>query len=479
MSSRSILCSVLATLQVCGCVLAVERVPAAPMASQQRGLRRVPLGLCEDYPEETRSLEEVRRDLALLEAARVDVLRISIGWDEVEPQRDRYDFAFWDEVVEMAGEAGVTLIPYVAYTPDWNSDGAPESFWKTPPRDVAEFGELMQLLAERYRGRVRSWELWNEPDNEDYWLGSAEQFAELVSAGADGVRAGDPDARVVLGGLAGGVDFLRALFDDYGVGERVDVVNLHGYYETWNPNPLETLPEYIGEVREIVDQHGGRQALWMAEVGYSNFAPAPGALAARLYSYEHTPEFQAVMLVRTLALLLSQPELSLIAWYELKDARPADAVIGDAHNRHLGVAFADYRPKPALDALAFMSELFGAGFRSIDRELQVDAAQGSHAVLRAFVTRARELVLVAWLPTHPLRASSPPPLGASLREDTRRELVHVSFPELALGPAMRHDATGQEQGELSVRDRAGRSELELELRGGQVQVLRVPIEAER
>jgi hypothetical protein len=57
------------------------------------------------------------------------------------------------------------------------------------------------------------------------------------------------------------------------------------------------------------------------------------------------------MLVRTLALALAHPELALIAWYELKDARASDAVIGDDHNRHLGVAFADYRPKPALEAL--------------------------------------------------------------------------------------------------------------------------------
>lgn len=478
MSPRFILFSVfVASASLGGCVVTVQPAPGAPLPP--RGdLRRVPLGLCEDYPEQTRSLDEVRRDLALLEAARVDVLRISIGWDGVEPRRDQYDFAFWDAVVELATEAGVTLIPYVAYTPDWNSDGAPDSFWKTPPRDVGEFGELMQLLAERYRGRIRSWEIWNEPDNEDYWLGSAEQFAALLAAGADGVRAGDPDARVVLGGLAGGVGFLRALFDEQGVGERVDVVNLHGYYETWNPSPLETLHEYIGEVREIVARHGGRQQLWMAEVGYSNFTPPAGALVGRRYSYEHTPEFQAVMLVRTLALLLSEPAVSLIAWYELKDARPSDAVIGDAHNRHLGVTFADHRPKPALDALAFMSEQFHAGFRALDpdRELRVDAGPGSSAVVRGFLTAARELVLVAWLSTHTEPAPRATP--ESPREDARRELVRLSFPQRAVGPATRHDATGQVRGELAVRDAGWQSELELELRGGEVQVLQIPIEAE-
>jgi hypothetical protein len=474
MSARAVICGLFMVVGACEVARPrasdAERVALGP-------LREVPLGLCEDYPEETRSMAEVRRDFAVLEAAGVDALRVSIGWDGVERQKDQYDFAFWDAFVQLAVDAGVTLLPYVAYTPEWNSDGAPETFWKTPPRDPNELTELMQQLAERYRGRIHSWEIWNEPDNKDYWLGSAREFATLLAAGADGVRAGDPQARVVLGGLAGGVDFLRELFDEQGVAERVDVVNLHGYYETWNPNPVETFTEYIAEVDEIVQRHGGRQSIWMAEVGYSNFPPPSGATVGALYPYEHTPEFQAVMLVRTLALLLGEPAVSLIAWYELKDARAADAVIGDAHNRHLGVTFADHRPKPALAALAFVSALFEGGFRSIDRGLRVEVAPGVSPALRAFATAPGQLVLIAWLPTH--AESTPSPAPESRRVDSRRELVRVAFPQRALGPATFHDATGHVLGARDVRDRGNETELELELRGGEVQVVRIPIEVER
>lgn len=40
----------------------------------------------------------------------------------------------------------------------------------------------MRVIAARYRGQIRSWELWNEPDNPAYWLGTTAPFAELVSA---------------------------------------------------------------------------------------------------------------------------------------------------------------------------------------------------------------------------------------------------------------------------------------------------------
>lgn len=449
---------------------ACEPRPArSPRASSGLALRRVPVGLCEDYPEESRSLDEARRDLERVRAAGGGLLRVSIGWDEIEPERDRYELAFWDAFVELAREQGVQLLPYVAYTPEWNSDGSPDDFWRTPPRDTAEFAEIMQLLAQRYRGRVASWEIWNEPDNRDYWLGDASQYAALLEAGARAVRTADPQAKVVSGGLAGGVEFLRELFDEHGASAHVDVVNLHSYYETWNPEPLESLAGYIGEVSALLGRHGGRQSIWMAEVGYSNFVGAERDPSGA-FSYEHTPEFQAVMLLRTVALLLAEPALSLIAWYELKDARPGDAVIGDDHNRHLGVLYADRRAKPALAALRFVRTLFEDGFRSIDRDVRLAEARPDLA-LRSFVTARRTVVVIAWL-------TNTPPRGAAGREDLRQARVAVSVPYAARGEATLRDEQGRARSEQPVQSSSPRqTTLAFELRGGQVQVLELPIES--
>lgn len=442
------------------------RTARAPAPSGGASLRHVPIGLCEDYPEESRSLDEVRRDLEWVKNAGGGVLRVSLGWDELEPERDRYDFAFWDRFVELAGELDVQLLPYVAYTPEWLSDGAPEDFWKTPPRDNAEFSQIMGLLAERYRGRITSWEIWNEPDNRDYWLGSASQYAALVAAGARAVRAADPRAKIVLGGLAGGVEFLRALFDEHGVSAHVDVVNLHSYYETWNPERLESIAGYVGEVGEVVARHGGRQSLWMAEVGYSNFGAAEGGPSGA-FTYEHTAPFQAVMLVRTLALLLSEPALSLVAWYELKDARRGDAVIGDDHNRHLGILHADYRPKPALGALGFVRALFADGFRSIDREVHVREGHADR-VLRAFLTGRGTIVVIAWL-ANPRASEAPPAM------DARHARLSVTVPYEARGAATLRDELGRALPTPLVRGSDGATTGEIELRGGQVRVLELPV----
>jgi hypothetical protein len=350
----------------------------------------------------------------------------------------------------------------VAYTPRWDSDGTPEAYWKTPPRELGEFAEIMGLLAARYRTSIGSWEIWNEPDNRDYWLGSAGEYAALLSAGSAAVRRANPRAAVVSGGLAGGVAFLREVFDEHGGAELVDVVNLHAYYETWNPNPLEALPQYLDDVSAIVKRHGGRQAIWLAEVGYSNWR-APDAPAGA--PYEHTLDYQAVMLVRTLALAYAHPAVSLVAWYELKDPRGSAPMIGNDHNRHLGVTFADYTPKPAFAALAFTQSLFSRGFQAADARVQVSREASSAVELWAFVTARRSLVLVAWLEPPVPRSAEP-----------RHEVVRVTAPYVRRGTARVYDEQGRPAAAHLVEFGSGGVDLSLEIGDGEVRVVEEPIE---
>jgi hypothetical protein len=444
----------------------------------------VPFGLCEDYPEESRSLDEVRRDIGLLKHAGVHLLRVSIGWDGVEPERDHYDLAFWDAFMEEMMAAGIRIIPYVAYTPRWNAERKGADSWKRPPVDLGQFTEVMALLAGRFRGRVASWEIWNEPDNPDFWLGTADDYAALLIAGARGVKAGAPDAKVVLGGIAGHPEFAARVLATPGVAGLVDIVNAHAYFETWNPSPLETLQRYVQAFSPALTEpplptsaSGGvgraPRPLWLAEVGYSDYR---GTGTAR-FAYEHTPAFQAVMLVRTVALALARPEVQLFAWYEVKDPAAGASMIGDDNNRHLGVVFADRTPKPALGALALVTRLFGDGFRRLDGVMRVGRERGSHAEVHAFASATRQAVVVAWLPTITLEGTVSP-------IDPRAEHIDVELPFRPAGPALRLDAEGRVREQL-VLEGASRQPSTwpadhlriggLALSGGDVTVIEVPV----
>jgi hypothetical protein len=430
------------------------------------------LGLCEDYPEETRSLERARADLAAARAAGAQVLRIAFGWDSMEQERGHHDWSFWDEFVRMAvDEFGLRLIPYACYTPKWAAKDQGENFWRSPPRDPEDFARFMSALVDHYKHAIHSWELWNEPDNQAYWLGTPQEFAALVRAGSRAVRAADPRATIVLGGIAGETDFLDTLFSSEHIAPHVDVVNIHSYFETWHPDPIEWLPRYVERAATITREHGENEPLWMAETGYSsvNGRAAVSDVYRAHYRGEHTDEAQATALARIALLALSTGRLPLFAWYRINDLPTTEDVIGDDNNRHLGVRSVNGTPKPAHAALAQLTKLFAQPYRIVRPEIRVTANIGPPAEVHVFELRDGRQVVAAWLGMPP--SEKDPAL--STREpapDTRRAKVRVrlasAFPTtLHVTNAMGRPAAS---GKATVQSRGRDAELELALAGGEL-----------
>lgn len=441
--------------------------PATP------GYFHVPIGLCEDYPEESTTLDIIRSDMAMLKRSGIDLLRISFGWDGIETERGKYQWGFWDDYVRIAvQENGITLIPYICYTPGWNSTGDTTNYWNHTPKDYAAFGAFVEALVTRYRGSIRTWELWNEPDIREYWSGTAEDLARLTKIGAEAVRRADPTAKVVLAGLAGHTDFTLALFRDHGISPYVDAVNCHSYYETWNGAPLESVVGYVNTLSDIIARYGNRQSLWMAEVGYSTFRRPDGYVSnsyRAMYAYEHTPAYQAVALWRTLALLLATEKVAAIAWYEIKDLPAGENVIGDVNNRNLGVDLVGHVPKPAERALAFFNTFFAAPARCIDRTTTVRRGLGSDSEVHAFEFADGSLAVVGWLKTSiPGRVS-----GATEGNlaDNRRESIEVALPLAGIHTSIQLDELGTEVNRKTIDPRKG--PLTLDLTGGGITIIKI------
>jgi xylan 1,4-beta-xylosidase len=96
--------------------------------------------------------------------------------------------------------------------------------WAYPPRDYAQWGELVyqwgRHVVEKYgRAEVERWywEVWNEPDI-GYWQGTPEEYHKLYDFAADGLKRALPTARIggphVTGpNAARSQQFLRAFIE--------------------------------------------------------------------------------------------------------------------------------------------------------------------------------------------------------------------------------------------------------------------------
>lgn len=422
--------------------------------------RAVELGLCEDYPEETRRLDHARADLAVAKASGATVLRVAFGWDAIETRQGTYDWSFWDDFVRMAvDEFHLKLIPYVCYTPRWAASDAGPDHWRSPPRDPRDFARFMAVIVDRYRDAVSSWELWNEPDNPAYWLGTPAQFAELIRAGSEAVRAADSRDTIVLGGIAGEVSFLEQLIEKHRIAPAVDVVNIHSYYETWHPDPIESLPEYVNRVDALMREHGEREPIWMAEVGYSSVGPRhqTSEVYRPQHAGEHTAFAQANALTRTLLLALATEKLSLVAWYRINDLAPTDDVIGDDNNRHLGLRDIHSSPKPALAAFAQLTRLFAQNHRAVSPKIVSQHSAGSPLQVCAFALEDGRTVVAAWLGLPP----AAPDVKTRPTEDSRRGSVRVRIPDKIVRSRRFVDAIGHPVPD--ARQHAARDGLEVTL----------------
>ncbi|HRY10673.1 MAG TPA: hypothetical protein P5544_11945 [Candidatus Nanopelagicales bacterium] len=57
-----------------------------------------------------------------------------------------------------------------------------------------------QDLAARFP-QVTDWEIWNEPNSDDFMRGaSAMDYAKVLASAHQGIKAGNPNARVIFGG---------------------------------------------------------------------------------------------------------------------------------------------------------------------------------------------------------------------------------------------------------------------------------------
>lgn len=463
-------------LVLCLCVCIGCGGPKSPTprtgTAPKAGFHTVTIGLGEDYPANSRSLEAARGDLLLLKTNNLHCLRISFSWAEMEPQPGSMDWSFWDEFVRQATQAGTRLVPYICYTPKWAAAKPGEEFWRQPPKDTQLFGDFVRRLVERYHEQIHSWEIWNEPDNPEYWSGSTEEFEQLLETGCRAVRETDPTATVVMGGLAWNLDFLQTVLSQAQARTNLDVINLHNYYETWSGEPLERLTEYVGRARDLVSEAGGSQQLWMAEVGYSDFRK--GAYVSRtsraFYNYEHTAKYQGADLFRTLTLLLASGDVSLVTWYRIHDLPSTQAVIGDVNNRYLGVLDEHGQPKPALHALVYFNTLFRDGFRCLDKEVSSHRLLHSSVEAHAFELANGTRVVAVWLKTVVLGERGATPEGQA--RDAREEKITLTLPRTHARSAAVYDEFGHRLGTCPLaRGADGTRTARLRLGGGGVRVL--------
>jgi hypothetical protein len=353
-------------------VVACSRTPDARDASAAPQ-KRLSFSVLEDY-DKGQDLNEVARDFDLFAELGVSTWRGSFGWDDYEPTRGRYDFEWLHRFATLAEMRGITLRPYIGYTPAWVAGGGSDKEpWNDPPADLEAWSRFVSTLVTELRPHrnVVSYEIYNEENTRMWWDGSPVAYREVLRRAIDAIDSANPDAQVLLGGMVfPDTAWIDAVCDDGGSGTRVDVIPFHAYPETWTPADV-TVETYLGPSFESgfvsdTDDACGRKPIWINETGY---ATTPGRAEAD----------QAHWWARAIATFAAEPRVEHIGIYEIKDAPRDRPVIGDAPNYYLGLADVNRRKKIAFGTVAWLVSALGSHPFAVTRPaiaVSNDADQG-------------------------------------------------------------------------------------------------------
>jgi hypothetical protein len=185
-------------------------------------------------------------------------------WHKVEPNEGDRN---WDEVAELerkllnSSEFGLSTILIVRGTPSWAQQIPGTACGPIRQDKLVKFAAFLTDAVSRYSSHpfnVKFWELGNEPDvdsslvrpnsafgcwgNKDDTYYGGEYYGEMLNIAYPAIKAADPEAAVLIGGLLLDCDptnppegkdckpgkFLEGILRNGG-GNNFDIVSFHGY----------------------------------------------------------------------------------------------------------------------------------------------------------------------------------------------------------------------------------------------------------
>ncbi len=248
---------------------------------------------------------KVTRELELLRESGVGLIRQEFQWVEIEPQAkgrflDPHGASTWakyDNIVDTAQRLGIEILARLDRAPAWATPGfdpqANPSI-QAPPRDFDDFADFAAAVAARYRGRIRYYQIWNEPNLLGEWGGRPPDpaaYLEMLRRARKAIRSVDPDAAIVLAGLAPTIEtgpdnlsdliFLRRLYE-LGAKGDFDVASSMSYGLFSGPRDvrIEALRTNFPRAvlwREIMLEFGDPATpIWASEYGWMALPPSWG-----------------------------------------------------------------------------------------------------------------------------------------------------------------------------------------------------------
>lgn len=226
--------------------------------------------------------------------------RCQTGWLRCEKEVGKYDFSWLDEIVDSLAKIGIEVwfslgfghpvhTPVPKYDKIWKeAKGKAEHCIPGPARgwvgevpiyhgekSVKAWQAYVRALCKHFRGRVRYFEIWNEPDMSNFWQFQgipkhltmkerARDYSDFVRMTAGVVRKEIPEAKIIADAAQTGTNFIKYL----GENKLADVIDIFSYH-FYGPVPEQFMRERVENLRAVLrpSDPGKKISIWQGESG--------------------------------------------------------------------------------------------------------------------------------------------------------------------------------------------------------------------
>lgn len=207
-------------------------------------------------------------------------IRLQGGWATTEREKGRYDWRWLDRVIDDGRGRGLEIFLETSYGNPIYVGGGNRGLgggFPTSDEGLAAWDTWVEAMATRYKGKVRDWEMWNEPDGNK--THTPEMTADQNIRTAEVLKRVIPDARIGGAVLSSpnpvwAERWLKRVAEQKKA-SLFEWLVYHGY----SRNPDAGHYEKVAQLRTLVAQHAPAMKLWQGEAGTQSEFCLGGALS--------------------------------------------------------------------------------------------------------------------------------------------------------------------------------------------------------
>jgi hypothetical protein len=259
-------------------------------------------------------------------AAGVRWVRVFPEWNQIQPSAGTWNWSLMDSMLNTAASNRLNLSGLFLYNAQWVNANT-HTF---PTNNYPAWFTYVSNVVHHAAGRVRYWEVWNEPENFAAG-GTPADYARVVTNAYLAAKAADPEARIGLSVASVDILYLEQAIQA-GAADHFDYICVHPYevLGTLRSGQEALFMSIVPTLRKMLAARNPAKwkvPIWFTEIGEELGGPV-------------TAMTQAQDLVKVYAMGIAQG-VSCIQWFEAQEGGYA-----------MGLLDSGGHPTPAYTALS-------------------------------------------------------------------------------------------------------------------------------